>query len=156
MADQVTREASAGAATIAAPQPKPAAAAKGGFWWGTGRRKTSIARVRVRNGEGKVLINGREYSDYFTQDRDRNAVMAPLTASEYQSRVDVFVRVQGGGFAGQAGAAMLGIARTLKTMDPTTEAALRDGGYLTRDARMTERKKYGRRGARRSFQFSKR
>lgn len=127
-----------------------------GYWWGTGRRKTSIARVRARPGSGKMLINGRETDKYFTEDRDRQAIRAPLSAAQYEGRLDVFVQVSGGGLAGQTGAVVLGLARALKAMDPGLESALRDGGYLTRDARMTERKKYGRRGARRSFQFSKR
>jgi len=161
--DQVTEEQSAEATEVAAPAPEPeskpiepSSDPINGYWWGTGRRKTAVARVRIRMGNGKIIINGRKMEDYFTEERDRQAVLAPLVAAEYQDKLDVFARVSGGGFAGQAGAVVLGIARALKTMDSTLEGALRDGGYLTRDARMTERKKYGRRGARRSFQFSKR
>jgi small subunit ribosomal protein S9 len=145
--------------TTAQTQSKPAVPTAGSaeaFWWGTGRRKTSVARVRIRNGTGKFLIKGREVDQYFSEARDRNAVRAPLTATQYEGKIDIFVNVRGGGYAGQAGAVMLGIARALKLMDAGLEGALRDGGYLTRDARMVERKKYGRSGARKSFQFSKR
>lgn len=135
-----------------APASKPV----NGYWWGTGRRKTSVARVRVRAGNGRIMIKNRTVDEYFAEDRDRQRVRAPLAAAEYEGKLDVFVNVKGGGYAGQAGAVVLGIARALKTMDPGLEGALRSGGYLTRDARMVERKKYGQRGARRSFQFSKR
>ncbi len=127
-----------------------------GFWWGTGRRKSSVARVRIRDGKGKIVINGRGVDDYFSQERDRKAVRAPLQDTGNLDKIDVFVKVAGGGFTGQAGAVMLGIARALRKKDPSTEQVLRDAGYLTRDPRMKERKKYGKRGARRSFQFSKR
>ena len=137
---------------------------------GTGRRKTAVARVRLIEGGGKLLINGRELNDYFTEDKDRSAVLGPLDLTEMRNRLDVFVNVQGGGFTGQAGAICQGLARAIKEMyglaaeEPAAdgEAAggmakkLRDSGYLTRDGRMKERKKYGRKGARKSFQFSKR
>lgn len=134
-------------------QPEPPV---NGFWWGTGRRKTSVARVRIRQGNGKIYINGRRVNEYFKIERDQKAVVAPLLATGYEGKVDVIAKVQGGGFTGQAGAVVLGIARALVKMDPQTEDILREGGYLTRDPRMVERKKYGRRKARRSFQFSKR
>jgi len=144
-------------APVTHTQPAPSANKPvNGYWWGTGRRKRAVARVRVRTGEGKFLVKGREVDQYFTQERDRKAVRAPLDACECSGKVDVFVNVTGGGFTGQAGAVVLGIARALKVMDTTLEPALRNGEYLTRDPRMVERKKYGRRGARRSFQFSKR
>jgi small subunit ribosomal protein S9 len=148
---------------------------------GTGRRKTSVARVRLTEGSGQLLINGRTLEDYFTEDKDRNAVLGPLQLTEMLGRLDVFIRVHGGGITGQGGACSQGIARALKQMfgleTPTEQAAaavdgaapppeeggvvtmakkLRDSGYLTRDGRMKERKKYGRKGARKSFQFSKR
>jgi small subunit ribosomal protein S9 len=139
------------------------------FYLGTGRRKTSVARVRLREGTGVVSINDRELNDYFTEDKDRNAVLGPLELTEMRNRLDVLVKVQGGGFTGQAGAICQGIARALKSMyGLTTEQGadgestggmakkLRDSGYLTRDGRMKERKKYGRKGARKAFQFSKR
>jgi len=126
------------------------------FWHGTGRRKTSVARVRLRPGEGKILINGREVDSYFTQDKDRAAVRSPLNAASLLDRVDVWANVTGGGPTGQAGAVLLGIARALRKAAPTAEDALRTGHLLTRDSRMKERKKYGQRGARRSYQWSKR
>ena len=134
----------------------PAADPKKHFFWGTGRRKTSVARVRIRAGTGKFEINKRPIEKYFTEDKDRADAIAPLKATDTFGKVDVFVNVIGGGFTGQAGAVMLGVARALKTANTEYEAALRAGGYLTRDSRMVERKKYGRAGARRSFQFSKR
>ena len=138
---------------------------------GTGRRKTSVARVRLSEGTGQVRINGRGLDDFFTEVKDRNAVVGPLQATEMQNRLDITASVTGGGITGQAGAVCQGVARALKTMfgpapagpeadGESTESAmskkLRDSGYLTRDGRMKERKKYGRKGARKSFQFSKR
>lgn len=140
------------------------------FYLGTGRRKTSVARVRIAEGSGQIRINDRELEDYFTEDKDRAAVTNPLVLTDLRGRLDVIVRVQGGGFTGQAGAVCQGLARALKEMFglQTAQAAdgdqaitslakkLRDSGFLTRDGRMKERKKYGRKGARKSFQFSKR
>jgi small subunit ribosomal protein S9 len=129
---------------------------KGGYIWGTGRRKRSVARVRIKPGKGKLLINKKGVNDYFARQQDRDAVIAPLKTTDTAQRFDVFVNVKGGGTSGQAGAAMLGIARALRNYDESLMKPLRDGGYLTRDGRMVERKKYGQRGARRRFQFSKR
>jgi small subunit ribosomal protein S9 len=147
----------------AAEKPEPAASAtipapdaKKHYFWGTGRRKTSIARVRIKPGTGKFEINKRAIDKYFSEERDRNDIVAPLKATETLSKVDVFVNVKGGGPSGQAGAIVLGVARALKKANSEYDGALRNGGYLTRDSRMVERKKYGRAGARRSFQFSKR
>ena len=152
------------------------------YYLGTGRRKTSVARVRLSEGGGAIQINGRGLEDYFTEVKDRAAVVGPLELAEMRNRLDMVVKVHGGGFTGQAGAICQGVARALKTMlglstegaPPKTaggpaegEAAagttaggmakkLRDSGYLTRDGRMKERKKYGRKGARKRFQFSKR
>ena len=123
---------------------------------GTGRRKSAVARVRVRPGDGKILINKRSLEDYFVRDQQRNAVLAPLEHTGQRSAVDVIIRVHGGGFTGQADACKLGIARALKKFDPDLEEALRDSNLLTRDSRMVERKKPGLRGARRGTQFSKR
>jgi len=161
MTENIVTETAAPTATIDQPTPAPAAAPAPtgpvhGYWWGTGRRKTSIARVRIKSGSGKITVNDREMEQYFSEERDRKAVRAPLIATQYLDRLDVAVSVSGGGFAGQAGATKLGIARALKRMDAGLETVLREGGYLTRDARMVERKKYGKAGARRSFQFSKR
>jgi len=146
------------------------------FHLGTGRRKIAVARVRITEGSGKIVINERPLDQFFTEEKDRGAVTGPLTLLDMRNRLDVFVNVRGGGITGQAGAASQGLARALKIMfgenEPPQPAAgadgqpapaeggigkkLRDSGYLTRDSRMKERKKYGRKGARRSFQFSKR
>jgi small subunit ribosomal protein S9 len=141
--------------------PKPATPAakggsKGGFWWGTGRRKSSVARVRIKPGQGKLLVNKRQLSDYFARQQDRDAVLAPLQAVNAANSFDVFVNVKGGGTTGQSGAARLGVARALRNYDSSLVHTLREGGHLTRDARMVERKKPGKAGARRRFQFSKR
>jgi small subunit ribosomal protein S9 len=139
------------------------------FHLGTGRRKTSVARVRLVDGSGQIQVNGRDLKAYFTEDKDRAAVLGPLEVTEMRHRLDVFVNVKGGGFTGQGGAISQGIARALKSMfglatEPTEDGKesggmakrLRDSGFLTRDGRMKERKKYGRKGARKAFQFSKR
>ncbi|MBQ18758.1 MAG: 30S ribosomal protein S9 [Planctomycetaceae bacterium] len=123
---------------------------------GTGRRKTSVARVRIKDGDGGMEINGRSLEEYFQIERDQLVVQAPLKATETLGDVDVWVRVNGGGTTGQAGAIVLGIARALQARNPDLHEALSDGGYLTRDGRMVERKKYGYKKARKSFQFSKR
>jgi small subunit ribosomal protein S9 len=169
------------------------------IYLGTGRRKTSVARVRISEGKGAIKINGRELTDYFTEDKDRGAVLGPMIVTDLQNRLDVNILVAGGGITGQSGAICQGLARAIKTMyspageqrsyqfgnvtvvrsrkvqaqpganpapsadgAPADEATggmvkkLRDSGYLTRDSRMKERKKYGLRGARRGTQFSKR
>jgi len=159
---QTNGPAAAAAAETAAQAPQPAqkpvgqAPTKGGYWWGTGRRKSSVARVRIRRGDGKLLINKRELNNYFKLEHDRRVVIAPLKAVEGAKAFDVFVNVRGGGTTGQSGAVSLGIARALRNYDQGNVPALRDGGHLTRDGRMVERKKYGQRKARRRFQFSKR
>jgi small subunit ribosomal protein S9 len=134
----------------------PAATGPKSFIWGTGRRKSAIARVRIAPGSGKISINGRELNDYLTNERDRKGIFGPLEATQTGGKLDIIVTALGGGPTGQAGAIVLGIARALAKYDPNLETALRGGGYLTRDSRMKERKKYGQRGARRRFQFSKR
>ena len=126
------------------------------YIWGLGRRKTSVARVRIAPGEGNIIINRRNVDDYFTEEQDRKAVRSPLVATDTQNRFDVWVNVSGGGSTGQSGAVLLGIARALVSAESQLEATLRAGKYLTRDARMVERKKYGQSGARKRFQFSKR
>ena len=123
---------------------------------GTGRRKTSVARVRVRAGQGTITINERPFEEYFVNDRDRRNVLAPLVKSSKQGTVDISIRVHGGGISGQSGACMLGIARALIKFDSETFDPLRHNHLLTRDSRMKERKHYGLRGARRGTQFSKR
>ncbi len=128
----------------------------GGYFWGTGRRKAAVARVRIRLGTGKFLIQKREIDDYFFDVRHRMDIVAPLKTTTTLGKYDIFINVHGGGQTGQAGAIVLGVARALLKADPALEPSLRDGNYLTRDARKVERKKYGQRGARRRFQFSKR
>jgi small subunit ribosomal protein S9 len=122
----------------------------------TGRRKTAVARVRLKSGGGKIRVNGRDLDVYFPSIKDRNLVFGALEHVGKQSVVDVDIRVDGGGPTGQAGACRLGIARALKAFDVELAEPLRQGGLLTRDGRMKERKKYGLRGARRGTQFSKR
>lgn len=126
------------------------------YIWGTGRRKRAVARVRIRPGSGKILINKRDMAEYFSSDINRRSVVAPLAAVNMLTSWDVWARTDGGGSTGQAGAIELGLARALVKAMPELERELRDRGLLTRDSRMKERKKYGQRGARRRFQFSKR
>ncbi len=123
---------------------------------GTGRRKSSVARVRVRDGAGKITINKKTVEDYFPNDQDRKAITETLAAVQLGDKVDVLVRVDGGGMSGQSGAVRMGLARALVSFDESLHETLREGGFLTRDSRMKERKKPGLRGARRGVQFSKR
>lgn len=145
------------------PDPKPAD--KHGWWWGTGRRKTAVARVRLRpakdsgKGELKIQVSRKQFktvSEYFSELRDQTDAVAPLRITDTEGKLDIFVRTHGGGYMGQAQAIRLGVARALVSYDPNFEPALRDAGFLTRDARKVERKKYGQPGARARFQFSKR
>jgi small subunit ribosomal protein S9 len=154
-----------------------ATATKKNYTLATGRRKTSVARVRMCEGSGLISINGRALEQFFTEEKDRGAVLGPLLLADMRNKLDLIISVEGGGITGQAGAICQGVARALKTMfGLTTEAAaeappaegeapagegslakrLRDSGYLTRDSRMKERKHFGFKGARRGFQFSKR
>ncbi len=169
MADESTMETTEPAGGLDAPaqtaaptepavqltQPRPIPAGRHWFW-GTGRRKTSVARVRIRPGKGNFLINGRRVDAFFSELQDRNDMLAPLQVTKTEGALDVYVRVTGGGPTGQAGAVRLGLSRALKEYDPSIEQALRDNGFLTVDSRQVERKKYGQSGARRRFQFSKR
>lgn len=139
---------------------------------GTGRRKTAVARVFLTEGNGQITVNGRPLDAFFTEVKDRNAVVGPLAVTDMHGRMDLTIFVKGGGITGQAGACSQGVARALKSMFGLDTAAaegqpadenivtmsnkLRASGYLTRDGRMKERKKYGRKGARKAFQFSKR
>ncbi|MCL2092946.1 MAG: 30S ribosomal protein S9 [Treponema sp.] len=123
---------------------------------GTGRRKTSVARVYVRDGNGKIVINGREIEKYFPQGEHVLMVRQPLMVTASENKFDILINVYGGGSNGQAGACRHGLARALCQVDEGNYTSLRSNGYLTRDPRMVERKKYGRPGARRRFQFSKR
>ncbi len=122
----------------------------------TGRRKTSVARVRLVPGTGAVKVNGRDFEDYFPRETVRRVAVRPLALTETAGKYDVHANVRGGGLTGQAGALSLGIARALKELEPETKATLGQSGLLTRDSRMSERKKYGQPGARKRFQFSKR
>ncbi|CAN5625551.1 30S ribosomal protein S9 [soil metagenome] len=126
------------------------------FIWGTGRRKTAVARVRIKDGNGQFIVNGHPVDDYFRVETERKDVRAPLFATDMAGRVDVFVNVAGSGKSAQSGAVLLGLARALAQHRPDVEHSLREGGFLTRDSRKVERKKYGHKKARRSFQFSKR
>ena len=123
---------------------------------GTGRRKEAVARVYLRSGEGKMRINHREFTDYFTQPTLRLMIERPFDVTETAGKFDVVATIRGGGLTGQAGALRLGIARALIRVDADHRAKLKSEGLLTRDARRVERKKYGQKGARARFQFSKR
>ncbi len=125
-------------------------------YYGTGRRKTSTARVYLRPGTGKITVNRRSFDDYFPNDMVKMIIRQPLVLTETNDRFDLFVRVGGGGATGQAGAMRLGIARALVEFDADFRPKLKQAGFLTRDPRKVERKKYGRPGARKRFQFSKR
>jgi len=125
-------------------------------YWGLGRRKSAVARVRLMRGTGRIIVNGHDADDYFTDERQIQAVRAPLKHLKLASRYDVLVNATGGGIGGQSGAVVLGIARALVKAEPDSEEKLRSMRLLTRDPRMKERKKYGKRSARASFQFSKR
>lgn len=125
-------------------------------YWGTGRRKTSIARVRLVPGNGKVTINKQDIEEYFDYETLRTIAREPLVITEQTDKFDVLVNVEGGGFTGQAGAVRHGIARALLEADPELRPILKKAGHLTRDPRMKERKKYGFKKARKSPQFSKR
>ena len=126
------------------------------YFSGTGRRKHSVARVRVYNGTGKMTINGRDINDYFGLETLKLLVRQPLVTTDTLGKVDLVVTVAGGGVTGQAGAIRHGVARALLGLNPEYRAALKAAGYLTRDPRMKERKKYGLKAARRAPQFSKR
>ena len=122
----------------------------------TGRRKEAVARVSIKEGEGRHLVNGRTFRDYFETEATMVHAEEPLKVFPSPETVDVIIDVRGGGKCGQAGAVRLGIARALLALDPSLHKSLRDGGFLSRDPRMKERKKYGQPGARKRFQFSKR
>ncbi|MCK6481900.1 MAG: 30S ribosomal protein S9 [Planctomycetes bacterium] len=144
---------------VEAAEPAPRRVKKAppaGEVWGTGRRKTSVARVRLRRGDGKIVVNRKPFGEYFSLLQDRNRVEEALKLLGAREKVDVLCSVKGGGPTGQAGAIAMGMARALRKYDAGYDDALRTSGLLTRDSRMKERKKYGRRGARRGFQFSKR
>ena len=122
----------------------------------TGRRKNSVARVRLMAGAGKVTVNDRDFNAYFPRESNRLIIMQPLELVKLESKIDVFANVNGGGLSGQAGAVRLGIARALVKMDANLKSSIKKAKFLMRDARKRERKKYGRKRARRRFQFTKR
>jgi len=126
------------------------------FFRGTGRRKESVARVRVYPGAGEIKVNGRALEDYFPNKRHRIEALAPLVHLELKGSFDVIAKLEGGGMTGQAGALRLGIARALLVSDESLRPELKKAGFLRRDARIKERKKYGLKGARKKPQFSKR
>jgi small subunit ribosomal protein S9 len=127
------------------------------YTWGLGRRKSAVARVRIKSGSGNFIVNGKTLDEYFTTIRDQRLARQSFDAQEgLDGTYDVWCNVQGGGPHGQAGAVQLGLARALKGANPVLLESLREHSFLTRDPRMKERKKYGRRGARRGFQWCKR
>ena len=126
------------------------------FIWGTGRRKTSVARVRLFDGSGSIQVNKKDIDTFFGTEKERQRVRAALKAVDGEKSFDVLVRVHGGGYSAQADAISLGVARALLIQNPENESILREGKFLTRDSREVERKKPGQKGARKSFQFSKR
>lgn len=123
---------------------------------GVGRRKTSVARVYLRSGSGKVRVNGKDIKEYFPVREHEMQVLLPFQVTDNMEKYDLVITVRGGGTSGQAGACRHGLSRALLLHDAASRAALKSHGFLTRDSRMVERKKYGQRGARRRFQFSKR
>jgi small subunit ribosomal protein S9 len=138
------------------PAPVPTGPDAHGWWRGTGRRKTAVARVRIKSGTGEFKVNNRDLDVYFCEARDLKNIRNVLEKTGTLGSVDIFVNANGGGYMGQAGAIILGLGRALLKYDTSLEPILRDNGFLTRDAREVERKKYGQPGARRRFQFSKR
>jgi len=162
VAPEATAPAAPAQGVRAVRTPKPAD--KYGWWWGTGRRKTAVARMRMKPAEGDkatfqietVQGKTKNIDAYFAEERDRNDCVSALKATGLFGRMQVIVKVHGGGCMAQAQAIRLAIARAIREYDPTLEEPLREGGMLTRDSREVERKKYGQAGARRRFQFSKR
>ena len=154
----VTDLAGLGAATGAvepAPLPEKTVDAQGRAY-ATGKRKNAVARVWIKPGNGTIVVNGRDVSAYFARPTHQMVINQPFEAANRSDQYDVMCTVKGGGLSGQAGAVRHGISRALTRFEPELRTALKAGGFLTRDARVVERKKYGRRKARRSFQFSKR
>ena len=141
---------------VTEPQPEMVVPANGGPFYGTGRRKTSIARVYIRPGSGELRVNGVALDKFFTVPAWRKAARGPLVFLNVAGQYDAEIKVRGGGPAGQAGAVRLGLARALSQVNPAIRPKLRQNGFLTRDPRMKERKKYGQKGARKRFQWTKR
>lgn len=135
------------------PEPKIDAQGRA---YATGKRKTAVARVWIKPGAGRIVVNGKDHADYFGRPVLQMIIKQPLAAAERNDQYDVICSVKGSGPSGQAGAVRHGIARALTYFEPSLRSVLKKGGFLTRDSRVVERKKYGRKKARRSFQFSKR
>jgi small subunit ribosomal protein S9 len=144
----------AGAQIVGAPREKEIDAQ--GRAYATGRRKNAVARVWVKLGTGKIIVNGRDQTIYFARPTQRMMIQQPFDVSQRNGQFDVIATVSGGGLSGQAGAVRHGIAQALSKFEPGLRGAMKTNGFLTRDSRVVERKKYGRAGARRRFQFSKR
>lgn len=121
-----------------------------------GRRKTSVARVYIREGKGDIVVNGKALKDFFPIEEHQDIVQRPLRVTDMEGKCNILITVKGGGITGQAGACLHGLSRALVELDESNRTSLKANGYLTRDSRMVERKKYGQPGARRKFQFSKR
>jgi small subunit ribosomal protein S9 len=121
-----------------------------------GRRKTSVARVYIREGKGDIIVNGKALGEFFPIEEHQDIVKRPLKVTDMEGKCNILITVRGGGITGQAGACLHGLSRALVELDETNRTSLKASGYLTRDARMVERKKYGQPGARKKFQFSKR
>ena len=154
---QQSPEATEAVATETKPTPEAKTTPKDGhWWWGTGRRKSAVARVRIRPGNGEFQVNKRQLTEFFSESRDHQNIMKVLDKTNTKGAIDVFVNTNGGGYTGQAGAIILGLGRALTKYDPALEGTLRNSGYLTRDPRKVERKKPGQPKARKRFQFSKR
>ena len=124
--------------------------------YATGKRKDAVARVWVKAGSGKIMVNGKDYSAYFARPVLQMILRQPFTVADVEGQFDVYATVAGGGLSGQAGAVKHGVSKALQLYEPSLRGALKAAGFLTRDSRVVERKKYGKRKARRSFQFSKR
>ncbi len=144
-----------------APEPaekrEPTSAPDDGhWWWGTGRRKAAVARVRIRPGNGDFIVNSKPYTEFFAEERDHQDLATLLKRTNTEGSLNIHVNVNGGGYTGQAGAILLGLGRALLKYDTSLDSILREHGYLSRDPRRVERKKPGQPGARRRFQFSKR
>jgi small subunit ribosomal protein S9 len=162
MAEQIRSldelSAAAGMTTAAAPAPAPREPVRDahGRAYATGKRKDAVARVWIKPGSGKVMVNGKEMAAYFARPVLQMILRQPFSVAGVSGQFDVFATVAGGGLSGQAGAVKHGISKALQLYDPTLRPSLKAAGFLTRDSRVVERKKYGKRKARRSFQFSKR
>jgi small subunit ribosomal protein S9 len=128
----------------------------GNYYYGTGRRKSAVARVFLKKGTGNIVVNEKPADVFFSRDTGRMVIRQPLKLTNHEATFDIMINVEGGGESGQAGAVRHGISRALVNYEPTLRPVLKPGGFLTRDPRAVERKKYGRPKARRSFQFSKR